>query len=520
MMNKPKQPWHNWRRPLETIKMNDKLQITNDKLIFQPFVTRSLSLVIRHLSLVIRHLSLVTCQLSFVTLFLLFSPSLLLAQPLKDQGKPKPTTRILFVFDASQSMYGRWQSDMKFNIAVKLLSGILDSLKTQSNLELALRLYGHQKQFPPQDCNDTRLEVPFGKDNINRIKHTLKTTIPKGTTPIAYALSQATRDFPACDNCRNVVILITDGLEECGGDPCAVSLELQKKGIMLKPFIIGIGKDFREQFECVGTYFDASNEKEFRNALNVIISTTLNPTSIQVNLLDVYGKPTETNINMTFYDNFSGLPKYNFIHSFNAKGVPDTLEIDPLITYDLVVHSIPPVRKDSISMTSGTHNIVGLDVPQGFLTFRTSGNSTLKYLPCIIRKKGDPETINVQQFDQVEKYLVGLYDVEILCLPRIMVKDVEIKQSHTTSVEVPLPGIAVIQKSTNGYGSLYLEDKNEMVWLYNLRDNQPQQETLYLQPGSYRVVFRSKYSNKSSYTTEKSFRVEPGQTVNLKLYPN
>lgn len=456
--------------------------------------------------------------LIFCTLLLLGSWNVFPQVP--TGGRPKPTTRILFVFDASQSMFGRWQSDTKFNIAVKLFSAMLDSLKSQQNLELALRMYGHQRQFPPQDCNDTRLEVPFGKDNVTRIKHVLKTTIPKGTTPIAYSLSQATKDFPPCDNCRNIVILITDGLEECGGDPCAVSLELQKKGIMLKPFIIGIGKNFREQFECVGTYFDASNEKEFRNALKVIISRTLNPTSAQVNLIDVYGKPTETNVNMTFYDNFSGLVKYNFIHSFNAKGLPDTLEIDPLIVYDIVVHSIPPVRKDTVRLTPGKHTTIGIDAPQGNLMFRITGNASMKYLPCLVRKKGESAIINVQQFDQVEKYLIGKYDVEILCMPRIKVPDVEITQSHTTSVEIPLPGIAVIQKTTNGYGSLYLDGKNGLEWLYNFRDNAQMQETLYLQPGNYRIVFRSKYSNKASYTIEKSFVIEPGQTLNLKLYPN
>ena len=60
-------------------------------------------------------------------------------------------------------------------------------------------------------------------------------------------------------------------------------------------------------------------------------------------------------------------------------------------------------------------------------------------------------------------------------------------------------------------------DKNRQEWIYNLRDNQQQQETLYLQPGSYRVVFRSKYSNRSSYTTETTIKVEPGQTINIKL---
>jgi Ca-activated chloride channel family protein len=97
---------------------------------------------------------------------------------------------------------------------------------------------------------------------------------------------------------------------------------------------------------------------------------------------------------------------------------------------------------------------------------------------------------------------------------------VEVTQSHTTFVEIPLPGIAVIQRSTNGYGSIYVEEKNKLTWLYNLKDNQQQQETLYLQPGNYRVVFRSKYSNSSSYTEEKPFKVESGQTVNVKMLLN
>ncbi len=457
---------------------------------------------------------------SFLLLVTLFSTFQLLAQRPLEQERPKPLSRILFVFDASQSMYGRWQSDTKFNIASRLFVNILDSLKNLKNLEVALRVYGHQKQFPPQDCDDTKLEVPFGKDNIPKIKHVLKTIVPKGTTPIAYSLEKCGTDFPPCDNCRNIVILITDGLEECGGDPCEVSHELLKKGIMLKPFIIGIGKDFRASFECVGTYFDATSEKEFRNALNIVISRALNPTTAQVNLIDQYGKPTETNVNMTFYDNVSHNVKYNFIHSLNNKGLPDTLEIDPLLVYDIVVNTIPPVRKDSVKLTPGKHTMIGIDCPQGYLSFRAGGNATIKNLPCLVYKHGSDDVINVQQFDQVEKYLTGSYDVDILCLPRLKVKDVKIIQSNTTNVDIPVPGIAVIQKSTNGYGSLFLDDKEGLTCIYNLKDSPQQQETLYLQPGKYKVVFRSKFSNRSEYTVEKSFVVDPGQTVNVKLYTN
>ncbi len=436
-----------------------------------------------------------------------------------EEKKPPPTTRILFVLDASQSMYGRWQSDMKMTIARKLLTNMLDSLVSVENLELALRVYGSQYAFPPQICNDSKLIVPFSKGNIPRIKQKLRTVTPKGTTPIAYALEQSGYDFPECDNCRNIVILITDGLEECDGDPCAVSLSLQKKGVVLKPFVIGIGRDFSQAFDCVGTYFDASSEEEFSKALNVVISQALNSTTAQVNLLDEYGKPSETNISMTFYDNFSGLLKYNFVHTMNNKGLPDTLIIDPLLAYDVVVHTIPAVRLDSVSLTPGKHTIIPLETPQGILEMKLpSMDKTVQHLKCIVRKSGSMNTLHLQHFGTTEKYLTGFYDLEILTLPRIYVEGVEVKQSHTTSIDIPMPGIAVITKKANGFGGVYLQKDNELHLVYNFRDNANQRETIVLQPGVYRAIFRSKYMKHSFSTIEKTFEVESGVSVNVKLY--
>lgn len=440
-------------------------------------------------------------------------------QTIPEKEMKVPLTRILFLFDASQSMYAYWQSDRKINIAQKLLINLLDSVKNTPNLQIALRVYGHQKNFPPQDCDDSKLEVPFADNNFSKIKHTLKYISPRGTTPIALSLERAAGDFPPCENCRNIIVLITDGLEECNGDPCAVSIALQKKGIILKPFIIGIGRNFKEQFDCVGVYFDASSELEFKNALNVVISQALNNTTCQVNLLDNSGKPTETNVNMTFYDNFSGLIKYNFIHTLNNRGLPDTLVIDPLLKYDIVVQTIPPVRKDSVSLTPGKHTIIGIDAPQGYLKLKVMGGNNKGYesLPCIVRKAGKMETMNIQNISQTEKYIIGKYDLEVLCLPRIYVKDVDISQSYTTTVEIPMPGIAVIDKTVFGVGSLYLERDNKLEWLYNFKDDKSI-ETLVLQPGRYRAVFRSKYAAKALYTVEQSFNIEPAKTANVKLY--
>ncbi len=436
----------------------------------------------------------------------------------EEEEKPQPLTRILFVLDGSQSMYGRWQSDVKMNIAQNLLSNLLDSLKDVQNIQLALRVYGHQKTYPPQDCNDTRLVVAFADNNALRIKNQLRYIKPKGTTPIAFALEQSAGDFPDCDDCRNIIILITDGLEECGGDPCAVSADLQKRGIALKPFVIGIGRNFREAFDCVGTYFDASSEEQFSKALDLVISQALNSTSAQVNLIDAYSKPSETNVNMTFYDHVSGQVKYNFIQTLNSKGLPDTLLIDPLVTYDVVVHTLPPVRVDSIKITPGQHTIIPVNTPQGQLRLKMEGTTlSTRNLQTIVRRKGSMETINVQQFGQTENYITGDYNLEILCLPRIYIDDINIGQSSTTTVEIPVPGIAVIQKSAQGYGSLYVERDDELEWVYNFRET-PIQESLILQPGRYRVVFRAKYSSRAAFTIEKRFRITSGKTTNVKIY--
>jgi Ca-activated chloride channel homolog len=460
--------------------------------------------------------------LRFAVLFaLILANQPVSAQPTTaiDNG-PVVTTRILFVFDASKSMYGRWQSDMKIHIAQNLLIELLDSLEGVENLELALRVYGHQRPSPPQDCNDTRLEVPFSKNNGDLIKQKLRSIVPKGTTPIAQSLARAVDDFTACANCRNIIILITDGIEECDGDPCAVSQELQRKGIVLKPFVIGIGQGFKEQFDCVGTYFDAGSETQFRAALNVAISQALNSTTAQVNLLDVKGNATETNVSMTFYDHFSGQQKYNFVHTLSSRGVPDTLSIDPLATYRLVVHTIPPVSRDSIILLPGKHTVIPINAGQGTLNLKVAGNQqALNNLDCIIRRDGKMETINVQYFRQKEKYLVGRYDLEVLTIPRLIIQDVDIKQDHTTDVEIPEPGMVTIQRGSTGYGSIFQYDGNELKWVYNLKDNMSQ-DVLLMQPGTYKVVFRSRYAQRSFYTMEQTFTVSSGTSMKVLLTGN
>lgn len=442
-----------------------------------------------------------------------------IAQTHRTHERPAQTTRILFVFDASLSMYGRWDGEPKITIARRLMHDLLDSLRHTENLQMALRVYGHQHQFPPQVCDDTRLEVPFGRDNVDRLKHKIQTIVPRGTTPIALSLERSADDFPPCADCRNIIILVTDGIEECGGDPCEVSLRLQQQGIVLKPFVIGVGDGMRDAFECVGTYFDARDQEEFRYALNVAIHKALNPTTAQVNLLDIEGYPVETDVNMTFYNKMTGEIMHNLIHTINARGFPDTLDLDPLVDYRMDVHTIPPVSVDSFGLSIGKHNVVGVDAPQGYLqvVFQGRGHRD-HFVNSIVRKNEEMATLNVQEIGKKERYLVGSYDLEILTRPRIYVEGIRVRQSHTTTVEIPTPGLVMMRMGTHGYGSIYKREGNDsLTWVYNLPEDQ-QQKSLFLLPGHYKVVFRARSIMQARYTREVDFEVQPGRAITVNIY--
>lgn len=456
----------------------------------------------------------------FFSLFLvLISLSAVSQNGMQVKAEKTLKTRLLFVFDGSQSMYGRWQRQQKIEVARRLLTNMVDSLANVSNLEMALRVYGDQFKVPPQICEDSRLLVPFSANNAKKITQALKYIVPKGTTPIAYALEQAANDFPECDNCRNVVILITDGIEECDGDPCAVSLALQKKGIMLKPFVIGIGKDFEEAFNCIGTYVEANREEDFSKALEAVVTMALNQTTAQINLNNTQGLPKTTNLVVSLYDQITDNLEYNFVHTLNGFNVPDTIFVEPRVMYKVVVSSIPKVTKDSVIIEKGVHNTIALDVPIGRMNLELEGSEkTIAGLQAIIREVGKTETLHVQYFGNTESYLCGTYQVEVLSLPRMTVNNVQISENHTTTVRIPGPGIVVIKKPSLGYGGIHREKEEGLELIYNLRENVNHVESLYLLPGKYRITFRSKFKNSTTSTKEVRFEVKTGETTTVDIH--
>ncbi len=450
-----------------------------------------------------------------VTLFLI---TIIFTGYSQEFNKDKKLTRILFIMDASLSMNERWEGMRKFDKARELMLELQDSLSNiqyEENLQVALRVYGHQSHTPPRDCKDSRLEAGFRYENIEYIKEVLMNIVPKGTTPIAYSLEQAAHDFSDCDDCRNIMILITDGLERCDGDPCAVSVALQKKGVVLKPYIVGVDLqvEIADILDCMGNYYNASNANEFKQAMNTIVAQITNMTSIQVNLLDTDGKPTETNVVMSFHDNFSNDIRYSYMHTFNKKGEPDTVYLDMLSVYNLKVHTVPPVYLDSIKLDDTKHNIISVPAPQGELLVNIKGNNPEnKKIKCIVRKSGLLNTVHILDADKKQKYLTGLYDLEVLTMPRTYFNAVKVNQSRITIIDIEEPGDVIINFKNPSFGTLINEHGKILTNLYDFTPDNTHYR-FRLQPGYYRIVYREQRQTSSMNTGEIKFRVHEGKTI-------
>ena len=127
--------------------------------------------------------------------------------------------RAMLILDASGSMWAQLAGVPRIATLRQSLDAVLTELPP--GLELGLTTYGHGAKG---SCDAIEVLVPVGPDAA-RISKAAAGIIPQGKSSIAAALQKAAEalDYTA----KNAtVVLIADGLETCGGDPCAVARDL------------------------------------------------------------------------------------------------------------------------------------------------------------------------------------------------------------------------------------------------------------------------------------------------------
>ena len=192
--------------------------------------------------------------------------------------------------------------------------------------------------------------------------------------------------------------------------------------------------------------------------------------------------------------------------------------VDPVLSYDVVVNTIPPVAKRNVVLAGGQHNVIEIQAPQGTLAIRQPGHSEYaRGVRVLVRQAGQPSIINIQELPSPEKYLTGTYDLEVLTFPKTRVTGVTVNPRETTDVALPGPGVLNVDFVGEGIGSLYqLNANGQQRWVHDFDPNQTRVARA-IQPGRYKLVFRAKDAFGSKFTEIKEFAVETGQTVTLKM---
>lgn len=160
----------------------------------------------------------------------IFTAALCAATPLAAD----PVTVI--VFDASGSMWNRLEGDLsRIEVARDVMGNYF--VDRDPDAPYAIVAYGHNRRG---DCGDIEVVTPMGRHIGAGQANRIVGLIPQGMTPLTDALRVARDQIPDTAEAADIV-LITDGLETCGGDPCALATQFASEGIALRAHVVGFG---------------------------------------------------------------------------------------------------------------------------------------------------------------------------------------------------------------------------------------------------------------------------------------
>lgn len=185
----------------------------------------------------------------------------------------------MIVLDGSGSMWGQIDGRPKLEIARETLRTVL--AETPAGTELGLMAYGHREKG---NCSDIELVVPVAAGTGPAIGAAAGRMRFLGMTPLSEAVTRAARQMRHTER-KATVILITDGLETCNADPCAVGEALEESGIDFTAHVVGFGLSEAEgkQVACLaentgGSYFAASDASTLAVALTrTVVETPKTP---------------------------------------------------------------------------------------------------------------------------------------------------------------------------------------------------------------------------------------------------
>jgi hypothetical protein len=185
------------------------------------------------------------------------------------------------MLDSSGSMADETNTgETRIDAAKSVLTDVIAAIPSdRPEINVGFRVFGHKgnntQAGKQESCQSSDLTVPIQGVDKQALQAQVDDYAPVGWTPIGLSLQRANDDFPvASDTVKNAIVLVTDGLETCDADPCAIATSLKQGNKQITVYVVGLGLDEEELriTSCIaensgGRIVGAQNAEELSAAL-------------------------------------------------------------------------------------------------------------------------------------------------------------------------------------------------------------------------------------------------------------
>jgi Ca-activated chloride channel family protein len=336
--------------------------------------------------------------------------------------------KVIYILDASGSMLARVGTEEKMGMARRVLKDSIAKLPDTTNVGLIA--YGHRRK---NDCADIELLSQLKPIDKAALAQQIDALKPSGMTPISNSLQQAFDVVRSqTGGGRVTVVLVSDGLETCKGDPCKLTRDAKQAGLDIVVHVIGfdVGKVEVAQLECVaqagnGLYLGAENAEELAAALAGAVAPAATAESrLSVKAMHE-GKLTDVTVRVFRAGTREEVTTGRTYSA--AETNPRVLPL-PAGTYDVEVQPVTlrdlPARKlDGIKIAAGETVERTISFGTGELAIEVTRNGKLSDASITIYKAGTKQqAASSRSYTQAThnpamfRIEPGVYDVEIKAL--------------------------------------------------------------------------------------------------------
>ena len=280
---------------------------------------------------------------------------------------------------------------------------------------------------------------------------------------------------------------------------------------------MGIEDDLAESLRCIGNFYDAADPVAFEHVLQLVLEQALHNTTVHVDLLDSNGEALVTNLAYTFTDLRTDVHDPQWFHTMRWGNAPDTVYVDPLPTYRVTVHSLPPATLDSVVLKPGVHNTVTVpEMGQGHVQPQFARGIRTDYGAFDVswHQSGECHPFFTSPVGHELRLRTGEYDVFFPTHPPTWVRNVAVRENSHDLVEISGPGALVLTAATAGYAAIL--DRETLSSVLQFEPGQCNGKHT-LQPGEYTLLFRARNARGTLYSITEHFSITSGNTTNLKI---